>query len=49
MLRFYKRQTFTSLEDARRKLTDYNAWSNTRIKTCLNLRSPYQIIADFFA
>ena len=45
MLRFYKRQIFTSLEDARQKVTVYNAWSNTRIKTCLNFRSPVQTIA----
>jgi transposase InsO family protein len=45
MTRFYKRQKFVSLEDARLKIADYNAWSNTRIKTCLNFRSPLQIIA----
>jgi transposase InsO family protein len=49
MQRFYKRQTFTSLEDARQKLADYNAWSNTRIKTCLNFRSPIQTVNDFAA
>jgi transposase InsO family protein len=48
MLRFYKRQRFTSLEDARQKVAAYNAWSNTRIKTCLHFRSPIQIINDFF-
>jgi len=49
MQRFYKRQKFTSLEDARQKVAVYNAWSNTRIKTCLNLRSPIQIIESFVA
>jgi transposase InsO family protein len=49
MLRFYKRQKFISLEDAQQKVTAYNVWSNTRIKTCLNFRSPIQIIIDFFA
>lgn len=44
MQRFYNRKKFVSLEDARRKVADYNAWSNTRIKTCLNFRSPIQII-----
>jgi len=44
MQRFYRRQRFISLEDARSKLTDYNAWSNTRFKTCLNFRSPLQVI-----
>jgi transposase InsO family protein len=45
MLRFYKRRTFSSLEDAQQKIAAYNAWSNTRIKTCLNFHSPVQIIA----
>ena len=48
MQRFYKRQMFTSLEDARQKLTAYNTWSNSRIKTCLNFRSPIRIVSDFF-
>ena len=45
MQRFYTRQRFISLEDARSKLAAYNAWSNTRIKTCLNFRSPLQVIS----
>jgi hypothetical protein len=49
MQRFYKHQKFTSLEEARQKVAVYNAWSNTRIKTCLNFRSPIQIINDFVA
>ena len=49
MLRFYKRQIFTSLEDAQRKVAAYNTWSNTRIKTCLNFRSPIQTIQSFVA
>ena len=47
--RFYKRQKFTSIEEARQKVAAYNAWSNTRIKTCLNFRSPIQIIREFSA
>ena len=47
MQRFYKRQKFTSLEDAQQKAAVYNPWSNSRIKTCLNLRSPIQIIESF--
>jgi len=47
MQRFYKRQLFTSLEDARQKIAKYNTYSNTRIKTCLNFRSPTQAIADY--
>jgi transposase InsO family protein len=49
MQRFYKRQKFLSLEDARGKMAVYNAWSNTRIKTCLGLCSPIQIIQGFAA
>jgi len=44
VIRFYNRQKFTSLNDAKEKLFVYNAWSNTRIKTCLNFRSPLQVI-----
>jgi transposase InsO family protein len=46
MLRFYKRHKFISLDDAQQKIAAYNSWSNTRIKTCLNFRSPVQAIAD---
>ena len=49
MLRFYKRLRFLSLHDAQRRIADYNAWSNTRIKTCLAFRSPLQVIDDFFS
>jgi len=45
MQRFYKRKRFSSLDDAGQKIAAYNAWSNTRIKTCLNFRSPNHIIA----
>ena len=47
MQRFYKRQRFISLEDTQQKIAIYNDWSNTRIKTCLKLRSPVQIITGF--
>jgi len=47
MQRFYRRLKITSLEDARQKVSIYNAWSNTRIKTCLNFRSPLRVIAEF--
>ena len=46
MQRFYKRQRFASLGDAQQKVAAYNAWSNTRIKTCLDFRSPVQAIVD---
>jgi transposase InsO family protein len=49
MQRFYKRQRFASLEEARQKVAAHNAWRNTRIKTCLNFRSPIQIINAFAA
>ena len=45
MQRFYKPQYFSSLDDARQKIATYNTWSNTRIKTCLNFRSPIHTIA----
>jgi transposase InsO family protein len=44
MNRFYKRQKFTSLDGTRQKVAVYNDWSNTRIKTCLNFRSPLQVV-----
>lgn len=43
--RFYRNLHFLSLADARSKLDDYNAWSNSRIKVCLNFHSPDQIVA----
>ena len=49
MQRFYNRQKFISLEDARQKINIYNVWSNTRIKTCLNFCSPIQVIENFVA
>jgi len=48
MQRFYKRLKFKSLDDARVKISVYNTWSNSRIKTCLLFLSPDQTIADFF-
>jgi transposase InsO family protein len=49
MKRFYKNLKLVSLEDARQKVSSYNSWSNTRIKTCLNFRSPIHTIAEFAA
>ena len=49
MQRFYKRQIFSSLEDAQKKVAVYNTWSNTRIKTCLNFLSPCQFLERFNA
>jgi len=47
--RFYKHQKFVSLDDAKQKITIYNTWGNTRIKTCLEFRSPIQTIAEWTA
>jgi len=44
MIRFYKRQAFIDLQDANMKIAKYNHYSNTRIKTCLNLLSPNQVL-----
>ena len=46
-IRFYGKNKFYSLADARAKLAAYNQWSNTRIKTCLNFKSPNQIVDDY--
>lgn len=43
--RFYHLEHFTSLEDAQNKVAAYNVWSNSRIKVCLNFRSPNQVVA----
>jgi len=42
--RFYRRQKFYSLEHARLQISLYNAWSNSRVKTCLDFRSPDQVV-----
>ena len=46
-IRFYGKNKFYSLADARSKISKYNDWSNTRIKTCLNLKSPDQVVDDY--
>ena len=46
-IRFYSKNKFYSLADARSKISKYNEWSNTRIKTCLNLKSPVQVVDDY--
>ena len=48
-IRFYSKNKFYSLADARAKLAAYNIWSNTRIKTCLNLKSPNQVLDDYLS
>jgi hypothetical protein len=48
-IRFYSKHKFFSLADARTKLAKYNQWSNTRIKTCLRLKSPNQVVDDYLS
>ena len=43
--RFYRKLKFYSLEEARLKLALYNGWSN---KTCLNFKSPNQMLEAFY-
>ena len=42
--RFYKRLRMYSLEDGRRQLLSYQRKSNNYIKTCLQMRTPNQIV-----
>jgi len=46
-LRFY--DTLYSLEDGRKQLTVYQRKSNDHIMTCLGMRSPNQVLADYLA
>lgn len=46
-LRFYRKAKFYSTEETRLKLALYNGWSNSRIKTCLNLQSPDQVVQSY--
>lgn len=48
-LRFYDRLRMYSLEDGRRQLAAYQRKSNDHIKTCLNMRSPNQVLRDYLA
>lgn len=48
-MRFYSRLRMYSLEDGRRQLAVYQRKSNDYIMTCLNLRSPNQVLADYLA
>ena len=48
-LRFYSRLRMYSLEDGRRQLASYQRKSNDYIMTCLNLRSPNQVLQDYLA
>lgn len=48
-LRFYNRLRMFSLEDGRRQLAVYQRKSNGYIMTCLGLRSPNDVLADYLA
>jgi hypothetical protein len=49
MDRFYNKNKFYSLRDAEQKVAVYNKYSNSRIKTVLNFRSPDSVVADYLA
>lgn len=44
-MRFYKHMRMYSLEDGRRQLARYQRLSNNIIMTCLNMKSPNQVLA----
>ena len=46
-LRFYKHMRMYSLDDGRRQLQKYQREPNDHIMTCLNMRSPNQVLADY--
>lgn len=48
-LRFYARMRMYSLVDGRRQLAVYQRKSNGYIMTCLGMRSPNQVLADYLA
>ena len=48
-LRFYKHLRMYSLEDGRKQLSVYQRKSNDYIMTCLGMRSPNQVLADYLA
>lgn len=48
-MRFYSRLRMYSLEDGRRQLAVYQRKSNDYIMTCLGLRSPNEVLADYLA
>ena len=47
--RFYKKMRMYSLDDGRKQLERYNVRSNDIPKTCLNFRSPNEVLADYLA
>jgi transposase InsO family protein len=47
--RFYSKMRMFNLADGRKQLAVYQAKSNDHIKTCLNFRSPNQVLNDYLA
>lgn len=47
MIRFYNHLKMFSLEDGRKQLAVYQRQSNDYIMTCLRMRSPNQVLADY--
>jgi IS30 family transposase len=47
--RFYKKMRMYCLEDGRKQLERYNARSNDIPKSCLNFRSPNEVLSDYYA
>ena len=47
--RFYSKMRMYNLQDGRKQLAVYQAKSNDHIKTCLNFRSPNQVLNDYLA
>lgn len=45
--RFYTNMKMFSLEDGRKQLAVYQKKSNNYIKTCLNMKSPNQVISEY--
>ena len=45
--RFYRNMRMYSLEDGRKQLAVYQRKSNKYIKTCLNMKSPNQVVAEY--
>jgi hypothetical protein len=48
-MRFYNRLKMFSLQDGRKQLAAYQKRSNDYIMTCLGMRSPNQVLADYLA
>ena len=47
--RFYDKLRMFSLEDGQKQLAVYQRKSNTYWKTCLDMRSPNEVLASFDA